>query len=133
MTMLCVCGCEQLGNPEQHATPPTPWKDQYAELITTTRSFEGEQTIRRVLSEDIEGFDYADRSIGPGQTLTVVIVIPRALRSMRRRRVQLVTIFKLRGRAPIQRRWSAPTSSKRWHAAFALPAPPSGALTSVVP
>lgn len=133
VTTLSLFGCDQLGNPEQHTTPPTPWKDRYGHLVTTTRSFTGEQTIRRLTSEGIEDLDHADRSIGPDQTLTVVVVIPRALPPTRRGRVQLVTIFKLRGRAPIQRRWMAPTSSDRWRAAFALPSPPVGAVTSVVP
>jgi hypothetical protein len=45
----------------------------------------------------------------------------------------LVTIFKLRDRAPITRRWSTPPDSRRWSAAFALPEPPVDAVTSVAP
>ena len=128
-----VVGCEQLGNPEQYATAPTPWKDQYGHLVTTTRSFTDAKTIRRLVSEGMEGLDYTDPSIGPNEALTVVVVVPRSLRSMGPRRVSLVTIFKLEGRAPIQRRWSAPSSERKWSGAFALPAPPNGAVTSVVP
>ena len=128
-----VLGCEQLGNPEQYATAPTPWKDQYGHLVTTTRSFTDTKTIRRLVSESMEGLDYADPSIGPNEALTVVVVVPRALRSMGPGRVPLVTIFKLEGRAPIQRRWSAPRSERKWSAAFALPTPPNGAVTSVAP
>ena len=126
-------GCDQLGNPEQYATAPTPWKDQYGHLVTTTRSFTDTKTIRRLVSEGMEGFDYADPSIGPNEALTVVVVVPRSLRSMRPSRVPLVTIFKVEGRAPIQRRWTAPSSERKWTAAFALPTPPSGAVTSVAP
>lgn len=130
---LSAGGCEQLGNPDQFATGPTPWKDQRGHLITTTRSFKDEKTIRRVLSSGIEDLDYTDPSIGPSQALTVVVVVPRVLRSTRRGDLKLVTIFKLRHRAPITRRWSAPTESRRWSAAFALPEPPVDAVTSVAP
>jgi hypothetical protein len=92
-----------------------------------------EKTIRRLAAEGMEGFDYADPSIGPSQTLTVVVVVPRTLRVDRRRKIQLVTTFKMAEGAPIIRRWSAPLRSQKWTAAFALPAPPAGAVTSVAP
>jgi hypothetical protein len=92
-----------------------------------------EKTIRRLAAEGMEGFDYADPSIGPSQTLTVVVVVPRTLRVDRRRKIQLVTTFKMAEGAPIIRRWSAPLRSQKWTAAFALPAPPVGAVTSVAP
>jgi hypothetical protein len=132
---LCLLGgCEQLGNPPQFATGPTEWKnDEYGHLVTTTRSFRNEKTIRRLVSEGLEDLDHADPSIGPSQTLTLVSVVPHRLRRQRRREVKLVTIFKLTDQAPIVRRWSAPPSSRRWNAAFALPEPPSGAATSVAP
>jgi hypothetical protein len=130
---LAIGACNQLGNPEQFATGPTSWKDQRGHLITTTRSFKDEKTIRRLLAEGIEGLDYADPSIGPSETLTVVIVVPRALRPTRGRGLQLVTTFKLAGRAPITRRWSVQHDARRWSAAFALPEPPLGAVSAVAP
>ena len=131
--VLLVAGCDQLGNPKQFATGPTRWKDAQGQLTTTTRSFNNENTIRRLVSEGMEDFDYADPSIGPSQALTIVVVVPHTLRASRRREVKLVTTFKLRGRAAIVRKWTAPMSSRKWSAAFALPEPPVGAVTSVAP
>ncbi len=131
--LLLLGGCDQLGNPKQFSTGPTPWKNQHGQLVTSTRSFRNENTIRRLVSEGMEHLDYTDPSIGPSQTLTIVVVEPRALRPMRGHRVKLATIFKLSGRPPITREWDAPASSRRWSAAFALPAPPEGAITSVAP
>lgn len=128
-----LVGCDQLGNPQQFATGPTSWKDQRGHLVTTTRSFRNEKTIQRLVSEGLGDLDYADPAIGPSQTLTFVSVVPRRLSQTRRRGVRLVTIFKVPDRAPIARRWSAPASSRHWNAAFALPAPPTGAVTSVAP
>ena len=132
--VLClVSGCEQLGNPPQFATGPTRWHDGHGHLVTTTRSFRNEKTIQRLVADGLGDLDYADASIGPSQTLTLVSVVARKLRPSRRREVKLVTTFKLTDRAPIVRRWSAPASSRRWNAAFALPEPPAGAATSVAP
>lgn len=133
LAALLTAACEQLGNPEQYATGPTPWKDANGHLITTTRSFKDAATIRRLVSDGLESLDHADASIGPNETLTVVIVVPRAFRGRSRERVRLVTIFKVDRGPPIQRRWSAPTNADRWSAAFALPAVPTGAITSVAP
>jgi hypothetical protein len=130
---LGIGGCNQLGNPEQFATGPTTWKDQHGHLVTTTRSFKDEKTIRRLLSQGIEDLDYADASIGPSETLTVVVVVPRALRPTRGRGLKLVTTFKLRGRPPMTRRWTVQRDSRRWSAAFALPEPPLGAVSAVAP
>ena len=128
-------GCDQLGNPEQYATGPTSWKDQYGHLVTTTRSFRNEKTIRRIVSEGLEDLDYADPSIGPSETLTIVVVVPRAIfpRYGGRREVKLATVFKLRGRPAVTRRWSAPAESRKWSAAFALPEPPVDAISSLAP
>jgi hypothetical protein len=131
--VLLVAGCDQLGNPQQFATGPTSWKDQYGHVITTTRSFKSESTIRRVVAEGLKGLDYADPSIGPSQVLTIVVVVPRALRIPRRPEVRLATTFKLAGRRPITRQWNAPATSNKWSAAFALPEPPVGAITVVAP
>jgi hypothetical protein len=122
-----------LGNPPQFATGPTHLEDEHAHLITTTRSFRNQNTIQRLVAEGLGDLDHADASIGPLQTLTLVAVVARRLSQESRRKVKLVTIFKLPERAPIVRRWSAPASSHHWSAAFALPEPPSGAATSVVP
>jgi hypothetical protein len=130
---VVLVGCDQLGNPEQFATGPTVWTSPYGRLATTTRSFRDESTIRRLVAEGMSELDYADPSIGPRESLTIVVVVPRALRQIRRRRVDLVTTFKLRDRRPISRRWAASISSDRWSAAFALPEPPVDAITSLVP
>jgi hypothetical protein len=130
---LWTGGCEQLGNPAQFATGPTSWKDRYGHLTTTTRSFKDENTIRRLLSEELKDLDYADPSIGPSQVLTVVVVVPRTLRVTPRRELRLVTTFKLAGRAPIARRWKVTHDARKWSAAFALPEPPLGAVSSVAP
>lgn len=131
---LCLLGaCEQLGNPPQYATGPTEWKDEHGHVVTTTRSFRNEKTIQRLVAEGLGDLEHADASIGPSETLTIVSVVPHRLRRDRRGKLELVTIFKVPDRAPIARRWSVPASSKHWHAAFALPAPPQGAATSVVP
>ena len=132
--VLCLLGgCDQLGNPPQFATGPTPWEDEHGHLVTTTRSFRNEKTIRRLVSEGLDDLDHADASIGPSQTLTLVSVVSRSLRHRRHRQVKLVTIFELPNRAPIVRTWSADPSSRHWNAAFALPEPPTGAVTSVAP
>ena len=132
--ILCVlCGCEQLGNPPQFATGPTQWNGEQGHLVTTTRSFQNEKTIRRLVSEGLGDLDHTVASIGPSQTLTIVAVVPRRLSQKRRRAVNLVTTFKLANRAPIVRRWSAPPSSHHWNAAFALPEPPRDAVTAVAP
>jgi len=128
-----LVGCDQLGNPPQFATGPTASNDELGHLVTTTRSFRNEKTVRRIVSEGLGGLDHADPSIGPSQTLTLVSVVHRRLKPTRRRQVKLVTIFKLSDQAPIVRRWSAPVSSHRWNAAFAMPKPPVGAVTSVAP
>ncbi len=135
--LVCVLwlvgGCDQLGNPQQFATGPTTWNDKHGRVVTTTRSFRNEKTIRRLLSEGLADLDHADPSIGPSQTLTLVSVVLLRLRRPRRGEVQLITMFELSGQAPVVRRWSAPASSRRWHAAFALPEPPISAVTSVAP
>lgn len=133
LTLVLLMGCDQLGNPKQFTTGPTAWKDENGHLVTTTRSFKDEKTIRRLVSEGMEDLDYADPSIGPSQTLSIVIVAARGLRVPRRNRVRLVTIFKLEGRPPIIRKWTASAASRRWSAAFALPDPPLSAVTSVAP
>jgi hypothetical protein len=130
---MLVAGCEQLGNPKQFTTGPTTWKDQHGHLVTTTRSFRDEKTIRRVLDEGIESLDHVDPSIGPDEALTIVVVRPRALRPTRHRQLRLVTIFKLENRRPITRKWTVPASGRKWTAAFALPAPPQDAVSSVAP
>lgn len=138
-SLLCLCvasclaACDQLGNPQQYATGPTSWKDEYGHLVTSTRSFRNEKTIRRLVSEGLDDLDYADPSIGPSETLTLVFVVPRRIRVRRGSNVPLVTIFKLPERTPIVRRWAAPASSRHWSAAFALPEPPVSAVTSVAP
>jgi hypothetical protein len=131
---LCLLvGCDQLGNPPQFATAPTQWTDGNGLVVTTTRSFRDAKTIRRLAAEGLDALDYADSSIGPSQTLTLVSVQPRSLRVTGRPRVALLTTFRLSTGASLTRRWSAPASSSRWSAAFALPEPPEGAVTSVVP
>jgi hypothetical protein len=132
--VFCLLGgCDQLGNPRQFATGPTQWRGDQGHLVTTTRSFRNEKTIRRLVSEGLDDLDHTDASIGPSQTLTLVSVVPRGLRLKRRRDVKLVTTFEWAGREPTVRRWSAPPSSHHWNAAFALPEPPRGAVTSVAP
>ena len=131
---LCLlAGCDQLGNPPQFATAPTTWDGPHGRLDTTTRSFRNEKTIRRLVSEGLSDLDYTDASIGPSQTLTFVSVVHRRLSLKSQRSVELITTFKLANHAPVVRRWSVPTSSRQWNAAFALPEPPSGAVTSVAP
>ena len=128
-----LLGCEQLGNPDQYATGPTAWADQYGDLVTTTRSFRNEKTIRRLVSEGLKDLDYVDPSIGPSETLTLVFVAPRRIRVQHGPTLSLVTILKLPDRAPMVRRWAAPATSRHWTAAFALPVPPVSAVTSLVP
>jgi hypothetical protein len=131
--LFLLVGCDQLGNPPQFATGPTTWNEDQGHIVTTTRSFRNENTIRRLVSEGLGDLDHADPSIGPSQTLTLVSVVPRRLQRTRRREVRLVTIFKFADHAPVVRRWKAPVSSRHWGAAFATPAPPTGAITSVAP
>ncbi|MBW2628336.1 MAG: hypothetical protein JRE45_12005 [Deltaproteobacteria bacterium] len=128
-----VAGCEQLGNPPQFATEQTTWDGPHGRLVTATRSFRNEKTIRRLVSEGLSDLDYTDASFGPSQTLTFVSVVPHRLGHKQRSEIELITTFKLENRAPVVRRWSVPTSSRHWNAAFALPEPPSGAVTSVAP
>ena len=128
-----LAACDQLGNPLQFATGPTEWKDVNGRVVTTTRSFRDENTIRRLAAEGLGKLDHADPSIGPSQTLTLVSVAARSPKVTGSPRVKLVTTFKLRNRAPLTRSWSGPASSRRWNAAFAMPEPPSGAITLVVP
>ena len=104
--------------------------------MTSTRSFKNETTIRRLVSEGMDGFNYSDPSIGPSQALTLVVVVAHALgprRQARRGKVELVTRFELPGRRAIQRTWTAPPTERKWSAAFALPAPPVKAVTVVAP
>lgn len=129
----CLAACDQLGNPQQYATGPSAWNDEYGHLVTTTRSFRDEKTIRRLVSEGLDDLDYADPSIGPSETLTLVFVVPRRIRVRHGATVPLATIFKLVDRPPIVRKWAAPASSRHWSAAFALPGPPVSAVTSVAP
>ncbi len=127
-------GCDELGNPPQLVTGPTAWSlDVGGRIVTSTRSFRDEKTIRRIEADGMGELDHADPSIGPSETLTLVSAVPHHLPPIRRRRVRLVTIFKLPNRAPINRYWTAPASSRRWTAAFALPAPPIAAVTSLAP
>ena len=131
---LCLlAGCDQLGNPPQFATGPTKWSAPHGRLITTTRSFRNEKTVRRLVSEGLSHLDHTDASFGPSQTLTFVSVVHDGLSRKQRRTVELITTFKLANHAPVVRRWSVPTSSRHWNAAFALPEPPSVAVTSVAP
>lgn len=128
-----MVGCDQLGNPQQYATGPTSWSDAYGDLVTTTRSFRNEKTIRRLVSEGLNDLDYADPSIGPSETLTLVFVAPRRIRIPHGSTLTLVTLLELPDRKPIVRRWTAPASSRSWSAAFALPSPPTKAVTSLAP
>jgi len=129
-----LVACDQLGNPQQFATGPTQWYDsEHGRLVTTTRSFRNENTIRRLVSEGLGDLDYADPAIGPNQTLTLVSVTHLPIREMRLGSLTLVTIFKVGDQPPIVRRWSATPRSRHWNAAFAMPEPPSGAVTSVAP
>ena len=132
-TLCLLAGCEQLGNPPQFATGPTRWTGKQGHLVTTTRSFRNEKTIRRLVSEGLGELDYKDAAIGPSQTLTLVSVASQGVNRPRRRSVKLVTTFQLKDRRPVVRRWSAPPSSRHWTAAFALPQPPRDAITSVAP
>jgi hypothetical protein len=131
--MCLLGGCDQFGNPPPFATGPTDWQAGVVRLVTTTRSFRDEKTIQRLTSKGLGKLDHADASIGPSQTLTVVSVEPHGLSIPPSARVPLVTTFELRNGARLRRQWSAPASSRRWNAAFALPEPPLRALTSVVP
>jgi hypothetical protein len=131
--LFLLVGCDQLGNPPQFATGPATWNEDQGHIVTTTRSFRNENTIRRLVSEGLGDLDHADPSIAPSQTLTLVSVVPRRLQRTRRREVRLVTIFKFADHTPVVRRWKAPVSSRHWGAAFATPAPPTGAITSVAP
>ncbi len=133
MLALLSGACEQLGNPPQYATAPTPWKDARGHLVTTTRSFRNEKTIRRIVAEGMDELDHSDPSIGPSQTLTLVQVVPRAFRPTRTGNVDLVTRFELRGRRVLNRAWRAPSSKRKWSAAFALPEPPINVGTAVAP
>ena len=131
---LVLAGCDQLGNPPQLTTGPTAWSPDFGgRIVTTTRSFKDEKTIRRLEAESLRDLDHTDPSIGPSETLTLVFAVPQRLRVIRDRKVALVTIINLPNRPPITRRWTAPTSSRRWSAAFALPAPPIGAITTLEP
>jgi len=125
--------CEQLGNPEQLTTGPTVWKAGRHELVTTTHSFRNPKTVRRLVADGLEDLDYADPSIGPDQTLTIVTVAPRRLRPIRPGAWLLVTEFELEGRRPIARRWRASAGRRQWTAAFALPSTPVDAVTYVAP
>jgi len=128
-----ILGCDQLGNPKQLTTGPTVWTTNHHDLVTTTHSFRNPKTVRRLVADGLGDLDYSDPSIGPDQTLTFVTVAPRRLRPVRPRAMTLVTRFEIPGRNPIARRWNAPADSRSWGAAFALPAPPSDAITSVAP
>lgn len=129
--MALLGGCSELGNPPQFATGPTV--DPRGHLETTTRSFRNETTIRRIVAEGLDQFDYADPSIGPSETLTLVLVAVRWPGVLRGPPVRLVTVFEMADRPPIVRRWSAPGSARRWRAAFAMPGPPKEAVTSAAP
>lgn len=128
-----VVGCDQLGNPEQLTTGPTVWRSGQHELVTTTRSFRNPNTIRRLVADGLDDLDYSDPSIGPDQTLTFVVVARGRLRPFRPGPMTLVTRFEIPGRRPIARGWNAPGGLRQWAAAFALPAPPSAAVTYAVP
>lgn len=131
--LLLILGCEQLGNPEQLTTGPTAWTTRHHELVTTTHSFRNPKTIRRLVANGLEDFDYADPSIGPDQVLTLVTVAPRRLVPIRPGPMKLVTRFEIPEQRSIARYWNAPAGSRQWDAAFALSAPPSEAITSVAP
>lgn len=134
MVFSLICGCDQLGNPEQLTTGPTLWKSNKHELVTTTHSFRNPTTIRRLVADGLGNLDYSDPSIAPEQTLTfVTVVAPRRLRSIRLGPMKLVTVFEIAGQRPIARHWNVAQGSQQWTAAFALPAPPSAAITSVAP
>jgi hypothetical protein len=133
IALVAVHGCDQLGNPPQYTTGPSPWEDARGHLVTSTRSFRNESTIRRLASEDLSELDHVDPSVGPSQTLTMVSVVPRRLRASPGPTIVLVTIFELEGQAPVVRRWSVSASERRWNGAFALPTPPKAAVTSVAP
>lgn len=126
-------GCDQLGNPEQLTTGPTISRTNQHEFVTTTHSFRNERTIRRLVQDGLEGFDYADASIGPEQTLTLVTVAARGLRPLMPGPMRLVTRFEFGDHAPLTRPWPVPGGVRQWEAAFALPAAPTAAVTSVGP
>ncbi|MEM7434083.1 MAG: hypothetical protein AAF436_02955 [Myxococcota bacterium] len=128
-----TASCDQLGNPEQLTTGPTVWNTDQHELVTTTHSFRNPKTVRRLVEDGLEGFDYADASIGPSQTLTFVTVAPRRLRPLVPGPMSLETRFELQDNLVSVRRWPVPGGGRLWNAAFALPAPPVAAVTSVAP
>lgn len=130
---LVLAGCEQLGNPEQLTTGPTVTTSDRHELVTTTHSFRNPTTIRRIVDDSHDRFAHADPSIGPDQTLTVVTVAPRRLRPIRPGPWVLITRFELPGGRVVDRRWRSVEGERLWEAAFALPAPPTAAATTVAP
>ncbi len=130
---LFIAACDQLGNPPQYVTGPTSWQNGQEDLITTSRSFRDENTIRRLASEGLQELDHADPSFGPSQTLTIVSVVPRRLLPSRGGAIVLVTVFELEGQAPEVRRWPVSAPARRWTGAFALPGPPKAAVTSLAP
>ena len=131
--VVLALGCEELGNPKQLTTGPTIWRTADHELVTTTHSFRNPKTIQRLVEDGLDDLDHSDASIGPNETLTFVTVAPRRIRIMKPGPIQLVTRFEVPDRGLIERRWRAPASARRWDAAFALPGPPSQAVTSAVP
>ena len=133
VVVLLSVGCDQLGNPPQYATPPTSWKDANGHLVTTSRSFRNENTIRRLVSEGMQDLDYADPAIGPSQALTIVVVVPRAIRPTPLPRVRLVTRFELANERVMTRKWTVLQEQRKWTAAFALPEPPTKVVTAVAP
>ncbi|MEM7137160.1 MAG: hypothetical protein AAF500_11305 [Myxococcota bacterium] len=131
--LALTASCDQLGNPEQLTTGPTVWDTDLHELVTTTHSFRNPKTVRRLVEDGLESFDYADASFGPSQTLTLVTVAPRRLRPLVPGPMSLETRFDFPDNMVAVRRWPAPGGGRLWNAAFALPAPPVAAVTTVAP
>ena len=81
----------------------------------------------------MQDLDYADPAIGPSQTLTIVVVVPRAIRPGPLPRLRLITRFEFESKRVLSRKWTVPLEERKWTAAFALPERPTKAVTAVAP
>lgn len=124
-------GCDELGNPPpmQGQTPLVQWRSPIVALTTQSETVppsRADDLFRRLPPSSLDHYERA----GAG-ALTLVTVEPRWAGRVRVGSVPLVTRLTLPDGSVEERHWAAPSTARVWRAAFALPAAPVEAVTTL--
>lgn len=125
-------GCDSLGNPVVviATTQPTQWTG--GPLTTVTRAQAAPPERWDLLVRQSGGaLHHGDRVAPVDGVVALVTVHPQWHRPPPMTRIPLVTELELTDGRIVRRRWTAPSAAPVWQAGFALPTPPSTAITTL--